>query len=430
MKVVIFALIVLVLAVGVELFTQDNPGYVAIGYGQWVVEATLTLAIVVFGLLLLGGYFVLRFISHLWQAPKRVGESRKRRRNTRASRMLIEGLIDLEEENWARAERALIKDIPHSHTPFLNYLSAARAAQNEGAYERRNQYLRLAREIAPASSFAVELVQVEWQLDSGQFDQALSTLHHLRALDPKHPKPLKLLKSFYLEQRDWVGLLDLLPELRKRRLVSKEEMQSLEVMACAEFLQEAARSEDDAYLIEEWKRVPNRLQSHPRVVAVYTYALLGRNEHDLAEQLLRDTVKRNWSDELVYLYGLAQSSDLVAQLTHAESWLSQRGDNPWLLLTLGRLAQYNGLWGKARQYLEACIKYAPRPEAYRELGKVLEEMGDSDAALECYSKGLSMTIGGALEEGGRFILPEAETRREASLPTPTTEPAPQLAGPG
>ncbi len=426
MRVVIFALIVLVVAVGVELIVQDNPGYVLIGYGQWTVETTLALAIIVLGLVFIGGYIFLRFISHIWQAPKRAGERRKRRRTSRASRMLVEGLIDLEEENWERAERALIKDIPHSHTPFLNYLSAARAAQNEGAYERRNQYLRLAKEIAPASSFAVELVQAEWQLDSGQFKQALSTLKHLQALDPKHPKPLKLLKSIYLQQRDWPELLDLLPELRKRRLVNKEEMQSLEVMAHVELLQEAARRESDAYLINEWEATPKRLRRHPRIVAAYVYALLERNEHDLAERLLRDTIKRGWSDELIYLYGLAQSSDLVAQLTYAESLLSQQGNNPWLLLTLGRLAQYNGLWGKARQYLETCIRYAPRPEAYRELGKVLEEMGDSGAALECYSKGLSMNIGATMEKGGKFILPPAPSR-EVSLPA--TESTPQLAGP-
>lgn len=425
MRVVIFALIVLVLAVGMKLFIQDNPGYILIGYGQWTVETTLAFAIIVLGLVFIGGYLILRLISHMWQTPKRVGELRKRRRTSRASRMLIEGLVDLEEENWERAERALIKDIPHSHTPFLNYLSAARAAQNEGEYERRNKYLRLAKEIAPASNFAVELVQVEWQLDSGQFKQALSTLKHLRALDPKHPKPLRLLKSTYLQQRDWPELLDLLPELRRRRLVDKEEMQSLEVMAHVELLQEAARHESDAYLINEWDEIPRRLQRHPRIVAAYVYALLERNEHDLAEQLLRNTVKRNWGDELIYLYGLAQSSDLVAQLTYAESWLSQQGNNPWLLLTLGRLAQYNGLWGKARQYLETCIRYAPRPEAYRELGKVLEEMGESRAALECYSKGLSMNIGSTME-GGKFILPPAPPR-DVSLPT--TESTPQLTGP-
>jgi HemY protein len=208
-------------------------------------------------------------------------------------------------------------------------------------------------------------------------------------------------------------------------LINKEEAQSLEVMAHVELLQEAARSESDAYLIEEWKSVSSHLRRHPRIVAAYVYALLERNEQDLAEQLLQDTLKRNWSDELAYLYGVVRSSDLVAQLTRAESWLSEHGHNPWLLLTLGRLAQYNSLWGKARQYLEASISYGPRPEAYRELGKVLEEIGDSEAALECYSKGLSMTTGGVMEEGAKVIVPE--TAREVSLPV--TKSTPQLIGP-
>jgi HemY protein len=425
MKVVIFALIVLILAISLGLFARDDPGYMIIGYGQWVIETTLVLAAIILGLAFIGGYLALRLASHTWRAPQRLGESRQRRRTSRANKMLIEGLIDLEEGNWNRAERALIKDIAYSNTPILNYITAARAAQNQGAYERRDHYLDLAREAAPAANFAVELSQAELQINSGQFNQALAALSHLRKLDPKHPQPLKLLKSLYLQQQDWGQLLGLLPELRKRRLINKEEAQSLEVMAHVELLQKAARSESNAYLIEEWKSVPNHLRRHPRIVAAYVYALLERDEQDLAEQLLQDTLKRNWSDELVYLYGVVRSSDRVAQLTRAESWLSEHGNNPWLLLTLGRLAQYNSLWGKARQYLENSITYGPRPEAYRELGKVLEEIGDSEAALECYSKGLSMATGGVMKEEAKFILPEIA--REVSLPA--TKPTPQLIGP-
>jgi HemY protein len=426
MKVMIFALIALILGISLGLIARNDPGYIIIGYGQWMIETTLVLAAIVLGLAFIGGYSALRLASHTWRAPQRLGESRQRRRTSRASKLLIEGLIDLEEGNWNRAERTLIKDIYHSNTPIFNYITAARAAQNQGAYERRDHYLNLARETAPAANFAVELAQAELQINSGQFNQALATLSHLRAVDPRHPQPLKLLKSLYLQQQEWGQLLGLIPELRKRRLVNKEEAQSLEVMAHVELLQEAARSESDAYLTEEWKSISGHLQRHPRVVAAYVYALLERNEQDLAEQLLQDTLKRNWSDELIYLYGIVQSPDRVAQLTWAESWLPEHGNNPWLLLTLGRLAKYNSLWGKARQYLETSITYAPRPEAYRELGKVLEEMGDSEAALQCYSKGLSMTTDGVMEEGAKFILPE-KTAREISLPA--TKTTPQLIGP-
>ncbi|ABA57028.1 HemY-like protein [Nitrosococcus oceani ATCC 19707] len=425
MKAVIFGLIVLILAIGLELLTHDDSGYLVIGYGQWMIETTLTLAVIVLGLIFIGGYLALRFVSHIGKAPRRLGESRQRRRSSRASKMLIEGLIDIEEGNWDRAERALVKDIAYSNTPLLNYIAAARSAQNQGAYERRDHYLHLAREAVPAATFAIELIQAELQVNSGQFEEALAILNHLRTLDPRHPQPLKLLKSLYLQQRDWDQLLGLLLQLCKRRLVSKEEAHSLEVMAHVELLQEAAQSESNAALIDRWKAVPNRFRKHPKIVAAYVYALIDRNEHDLAEQLLQDTLKGNWSDELIYLYGLVQSSDLVAQLTRAEAWLSQQGDNPWLLLTLGRLAQYNGLWGKARQYLETSIAYAPRSEAYHELGKVLEEIGDSEAALECYSKGLSMATRGAVEESVKFSLPEKA--REISLSG--SDYTPQLTGP-
>ncbi|BAW81184.1 HemY domain-containing protein [Candidatus Nitrosoglobus terrae] len=411
MKTVIFALMALILGVSLGLIARDDPGYIIVGYGQWMMEMTLVLAAIMLGLVFTGGYFLLRLIAQTWHVPQRLGELRQRWRATRADKLLIEGLIDLEEGNWKRAEHTLVKDITYSSAPIFNYITAARAAQNQGAYERRDRYLSLARETAPIANFAIELAQAELQINSDQFDQALATLNHLRAIDPRHPQPLKLLKSLYLQQQDWGQLLRLLPELRKRHLVDQEESQSLEVMAHVELLQEAVRSGSGVYLAEEWKSIPVNLQKHPQIVAAYVYALLDRGDQGLVEPILQEALNKNWSDELIYLYGIIQSDDQTTQLAWAEAWVSEYGNNPWLLLTLGRIAKHNSLWGKARQYLETSITYAPRPETYHDLGEVFEKMGDLDAALKCYNKGLSMSTGGAIRESAKLILPNVVAQK-------------------
>ena len=52
---------------------------------------------------------------------------------------------------------------------------------------------------------------------------------------------------------------------------------------------------------------------------------------------------------------------------------TRRGDDPVLLLAASRLCMQNQLWGKARGYLEACIGRNGPPQAYRELGQLLED---------------------------------------------------------
>jgi HemY protein len=55
---------------------------------------------------------------------------------------------------------------------------------------------------------------------------------------------------------------------------------------------------------------------------------------------------------------------------------------------LGRLCLYNQLWGKARSYLQTSIAILPAPETYMELGKLHEQLGSTEAALEWYRQGL------------------------------------------
>ena len=53
----------------------------------------------------------------------------------------------------------------------------------------------------------------------------------------------------------------------------------------------------------------------------YTRCLMSLEAHDDAEVIVRDAVKRNWNDQLVYLYGLIESADSDRQLATAENWL-------------------------------------------------------------------------------------------------------------
>ena len=104
-------------------------------------------------------------------------------------------------------------------------------------------------------------------------------------------------------------------------------------------------------------------------------------------------MNKDWSDRLVYQYGLIQLEDQEAQLTRAEKWMSQHNENPWILLTVGRLLKANKQWVKAEAILRESILYGPRGETYQVLAEVLASKGGNDIQVtEVYQKGLAIML--------------------------------------
>jgi HemY protein len=95
----------------------------------------------------------------------------------------------------------------------------------------------------------------------------------------------------------------------------------------------------------------------------------------------------------VNVYGEIKPQDTLRQLKNAEEWLREHDNDPVLLLTLGRLSLLNGLWGKARSYLEQLLAHSPSPEAFRLLAEAQEQLGDREAALRCHRQGLLLATG-------------------------------------
>lgn len=392
MKFLVYLLLALVVAVGFGLLLVNEPGYVLIGYGTWTLETTVSLLLFTLIAGFAALYLLLRFLAGLKRAPQRLRAWEQRRTLLRARSTLNHGLMELAEGNWAGAEKRLLKYAGNSETPLLNYLAAARAAQQQGAHERRDQYLRLAHQAMPAADIAVGLTQAELQIAHRQLEQALATLTHLRTLAPRHAYVLTLLMRLYEGLQDWEHLRELLPELRKRKVLDAAASDALEVRVHSALLTALARGRDVAALREDWGRLPRRLHQQAELVLTYAAQLHALGEDNEAENLLRAVLKKSWDERLVDLYGRLQA-DIRQQLATAEGWLREHERNPVLLQTLGRLAMRNSLWGKAREYLETGIGIAPTVESYQLLGSLAEQVNDAALMTYCYRKGMLLATG-------------------------------------
>lgn len=392
MKLLLSIILVLMLAVGLGIVAQSDPGYVLLSRGHWSVEMTLLMFVVLLLLVFLGVYFLLRFLAYAWGIQGRIRAWRRERHRLQARDALLAGLTQVEEGEWRSAESTLLRHTEHSDTPMLNYLGAAHAAQRLGAHERRDEYLQLARDSMPQAEIALGIVQAKFQLEHQQLEQALTTLNNLSQTVPRHVYVLRLLMKLALARGDWWRLLHLLPDLRKRKVIPVQEADTLEINTHTALLEMATQAQDDDAVRTVWAQVPRRLQSHPRLVFQYARYQGARDRGAEAESMLYRTLRREWSDDLVSLYGQIEGADTTEQLARAEDWLHVHGDNPVLLLTLGRLCMRHRLWGKARTYLGGSLSLAARPETFQTLGSLHEQLGEQTTALDYYRRGLQQLM--------------------------------------
>jgi HemY protein len=388
MKLLWFSLITLFTAVVMALLVMEDPGYVLIAVGQWSVESSLALLGAVLIIAFVVCYYSVRLLVRLWGVPKGVRHWRSQRREHRAHKGFNRGLVELAQGEWSAAERHMVKSAENGEQPLLNYLAAARAAQEQGADGRRDRYLKLANEQAPDAQIAVGLTQVELQLQQGQQEQALASLRHLQQLAPKHPQVLKALANLYGELGDWESLLDLLPILRRRRVFTTQALDTMTREAYGSLLATSQRP-----IQEVWAQIPKALHEDASLIACYVRRMMEQGRGDLAESILRHAINRRRNEELLFLYGLIEGADPSQQLVQAEVWLVEHEQDATNLLTAGRLALRAKLWGKAREYLEASVNVRPSAEAHNELGNLLEQQGELEAALENYRQGLRLVPG-------------------------------------
>ena len=390
--------LILVIITAISAFTMysmKDVGYLTAGFGGYSFETTLLIV----GGVLLAGVIILQVLLKVFSLIHRViiffGANRKVRLIEKARSLLSQGLIELAEGRFSEAEKLLLKQLKHSDNVLLTYLSAARAAQQQGEHERRDDYLRKAHEATPTAEIAIGLTKAELQLAHQQYEQALANLTHLHDLSPRHAYVIKLLLKTYRRLADWKNLQLLLVDAKKQKLLSKEEIHNLELETWRGLLSDQSHCKDLKSLATVWHKLPDALKGDTNLVEYYALLLIDLEAFNRAEQILRDHLKSHWSESIVVLYSELDVIIDNQQLEQVESWLQEHQHNAHLLLALGKLCLNKKLWGKARIHLEASLSLQAMPETYLKLAQLLEQhMDEAKQAQIYYQQGLECLSGG------------------------------------
>ena len=390
----IATLLTLLFAAALAAAIQYDPGYVLIAFGGYTLETTVWVGLALLLLILLAMYLVVALLHRSLRRDGLFSRWRAERRQRRSQQQTTRGMIALVEGHYDRARRSFDRAADLAEQPLVNYLLAARASAAQGDPEQAQRYLERA-EAEGSGGSAVVLARAELQLQQGRLEHALATLNQLQGKARREPGALKLLQAVHLGLADWHGLQALLPDLRKQSALTDEQLHDLELRVAAELLREAGAPRAPAAaetrladLRARWQGLSKAATRDSRLVALYARELAAAGAEQDAERLLRDALKREWTPELLDVYGRVAGADAGKQLQFAEQWLPDHPMDAALLRCLGRLSLRNRLWGKARDYFESSLRLENSAETCAELGRLLAHLGQPEPSRAYFERGL------------------------------------------
>ena len=379
----LIALVLALLAAAVAPVFKTDPGLVQMHFRGWTIETSLlTLVLGVLIIWLLVWVFV-----RLFKVP---AETARRIREQRSMAQLEKGLLALTEGDWSTAERALEKSASAHGRTTARYLAAAEAADGQDAGDRAEWYLEQADTRNRKQKFLVDLTRARILTQNGHYTEAKEVLEALHSKRRKHSQVLEMLARCYRELGEWEALLKLLPVMQKASVIDEQEATELRHIAA---IGELKRCKDKDALQASWKALPKAIQRAPDVIRAYADQAILEGMPELTEEVIRNSLKREWNPLLLVPYGEPGANDTAKRLKQCEKWLETHPENSLLHLTLGRLCARDELWGKARHHMIRSLEIEPTVAGFDSLGQLLERKGEMEVAMACFRNALRMNQG-------------------------------------
>lgn len=388
-----FRLIFLFIVLGAGLFigTQysGQQGYVLISIANKTIEMSVT-TLVIFVIAALAILFSLEFaLKKLMYASFTTWNYFSVRKARRSRRYTSEGIIKLLEGDWKQAEKKVTRWAQYHDMPLLCYLVASEAAQGMGDKEKRDKYLDLASQQENAT-LAVELTRAKQLIRDGEHDKAQQTLNTLQPQFPNNGVILALLKGSYLSSGQWQKLLDLLPRLKKEKLVGEEEFDELSLQSESGLLVNIAENKGSEGLIAHWNSLSRKLKSQPKLALCFIEQLIKRKADNEAFTLIKEALKKQSAPELFKLIPELNLTDRHPAIVLLQDALRRDGHNAEAHSAIAQLYLRDEKWEEAQQHFETALSLRSSVSDYVYLADALERQNKTKAAHEVSRKALAL----------------------------------------
>jgi len=389
----LFFVITMVVGLTLGSLSGQDPGYVMMSWGHYRVETSLWVFLLLLGGFVILLYFLFRTGLFLLGSDWRFNEWRRNRKTSRARKQTTTGLLALAQGQWSKAERLLTRSAVNTDMPLINYLAAARAAYEQGKHETTDELLNSANKTTKGAELAVGISHAQLLISRGHKEQALAVLVNLRNKYPRHTYLLKLLVRLYMDLEDWVALHEMLPLISKAGKVPQEKLRELEEKVYLQLIDRTARShhgKQPAQALQKlYKGMPRHCRYNADILHRYAIALHDLGEDEMAEADMRHALTHVWRDDIVTAYGNLHGADVGRRFLFAEKQLTERPNDPVLLLVLARLANKQEQPERAKEFLRTGLRLKSLPELNAEMGKLLVQEQNHVEASRYFQQALA-----------------------------------------
>ena len=289
---VLFLMIALLAGLVAGPYLSGQQGYVRIETANNIIEMSITTLVIFFVIALAIIYGLEWIITRFLRLSRGSYNWFSRRKRVRAQKQTLEGLVKMNEGDYAKAEKLIGKNAKHSAEPVLNLIKAAEAAQQRGDEFSANRYLIEATELAGSDNLLVEIARTRILLQQNKLPAARSSVDSLLEMSNRNKEVLKLAVDIYLRSKAYQALDEILDSVENSGLFSTEEFQELRTQTEKGLLDEKMNEEGVDGLLAWWDELPRRRRNDVDLKVGLIQRLIDCNDHESAAEFTLEILKK------------------------------------------------------------------------------------------------------------------------------------------
>lgn len=289
---VLFLMIALLAGLVAGPYLSGQQGYVRIETANNIIEMSITTLVIFFVIALAIIYGLEWIITRFLRLSRGSYNWFSRRKRVRAQKQTLEGLVKMNEGDYAKAEKLIGKNAKHSAEPVLNLIKAAEAAQQRGDEFSANRYLIEATELAGSDNLLVEIARTRILLQQNKLPAARSSVDSLLEMSNRNKEVLKLAVDIYLRSKAYQALDEILDSVENGGLFSTEEFQELRTQTENGLLDEKMNEEGVDGLLTWWDELPRRRRNNVDLKVGLIQRLIDCNDHESAAEFTLEILKK------------------------------------------------------------------------------------------------------------------------------------------
>jgi HemY protein len=393
----LFFLLILAILAAFGVWLADHPGRVAIDWLDYRADTTVAVLVLLVLLLAIALGLVWRVARFVWNAPARVSEFRRRRRERRGYRALAEGFFAAASGEAGLAEKHAREAADLKADARLTSLLAAQAAELDGDRDRARKSFQ-ALVAVPETELAGLRGLLAIARRGGANEEALGLARRAKALKPGVPWALEALLELELRAGHWDDADKTLEEAVKRRVVDGQRGRRLRAAIRAAQSEAAERLGDAARALELARAAHDVQPSAPGPAARYAALLAAGGDARKARRVVEEAWRAEPHAILLAPYRAALgTAEALPWAQAVQKLVAGTPEAPEGRLALAEAALEARLWGVARDALAAL----PPDDAQRR-GRALRLR----ARLEAEENGDRKTAAALEAEAGRARDPQ------------------------